>query len=79
MKNTNLSDVNMGEPVSIENLTVHVMALGDHYDLKNKNYEFQAQVFHVKGENFINKMNADISGNMTSSIIDSMKIMTNSV
>jgi cyanophycinase len=41
MKNTNLSDVNMGEPVSIENLTVHVMALGDHYDLKNKKLTIQ--------------------------------------
>jgi cyanophycinase len=41
MKNTNLSDVNMGEPVSIENLTVHVMALGDYYDLKNKKLTIQ--------------------------------------
>jgi cyanophycinase len=36
MRNTSLSDVEMGAPVSIENLTVHVMALGDHYDLKHK-------------------------------------------
>jgi cyanophycinase len=41
MRNTNLSDVEMGEPVSIENLTVHVMALGDHYDLKNKKLTIQ--------------------------------------
>jgi len=36
MKDTNISDVEIGEPVSIENLIVHVMSLGDHYDLKLK-------------------------------------------
>ncbi|HOZ86364.1 MAG TPA: cyanophycinase [Bacteroidia bacterium] len=36
MRRTNITDVQMGEPVSIENLTVHVMALGDHFDLKTK-------------------------------------------
>jgi cyanophycinase len=36
MRDTNLADVAMGEPVSIENLIVHVMALGCHYDLKTK-------------------------------------------
>ncbi len=36
MRDTNISDVQMGEPVSIENLIVHVMSLGDHYDLKLK-------------------------------------------
>lgn len=36
MRHTNMSDVQMGEPVSIENLTVHVMSLGDRYDIKNK-------------------------------------------
>ena len=36
MKDTNISGVEMGEPVSIENLIVHVMSLGDHYDLKLK-------------------------------------------
>jgi cyanophycinase len=34
MRNTNITEVQMGEPVSIENLTVHVMSLGDHFDLK---------------------------------------------
>ena len=41
MRNTNLSDVEMGAPVSIENLTVHVMALGDHYDLKLRKLTIQ--------------------------------------
>lgn len=36
MKDTNITDVEMGEPVSIENLIVHVMSFGDHYDLKLK-------------------------------------------
>jgi cyanophycinase len=36
MKETNMTLVEMGEPVSISNLIVHVMTLGDHYDLKHK-------------------------------------------
>lgn len=36
MRDTSITDVEMGAPVSIENLVVHVMALGDHYDLKYK-------------------------------------------
>ena len=36
MRHTNITDVEMGQPVSIENLTVHVMSFGDHFDLKNK-------------------------------------------
>jgi len=36
MRDTNMTDVPMGTPVSIENLIVHVMSMGDHYDLKNK-------------------------------------------
>lgn len=36
MRDTNMTDVSMGNPVSIENLIVHVMTLGDHFDLKTK-------------------------------------------
>lgn len=36
MGKTSITDVEMGQPVSIENLTVHVMAEGDHFDLKTK-------------------------------------------
>jgi len=36
MKDTSISDVEMGSPVSIDHLIVHVMALGDHFDLKLK-------------------------------------------
>ena len=36
MRHTNITDVEMGEPVSIDNLTVHVISYGDHFDLKTK-------------------------------------------
>lgn len=36
MKDTNMTDVQIGEQVSIANLIVHVMTLGDHYNLKTK-------------------------------------------
>ena len=36
MRHTNITEVQMGQPVSIENLTVHVLALGDKFDLKTK-------------------------------------------
>jgi cyanophycinase len=36
MRHTNITDVEMGEPVSINNLTVHVISYGDHFDLKTK-------------------------------------------
>lgn len=36
MRNTNITDVEMGEPISVENLIVHVMSIGDHFDLKTK-------------------------------------------
>jgi len=41
MKHTSISEVEMGSPISIDNLIVHVMALGDHYDLKNKKLTIQ--------------------------------------
>lgn len=36
MRDTNITDVADGEPVSIENMAVHVMSIGDFYDLKTK-------------------------------------------
>ena len=44
MNDTNISDVEMGQPVSVENLKVHVMAIGDHFDLKHK----KLTIFHPK-------------------------------
>ncbi|HXD92808.1 MAG TPA: cyanophycinase [Bacteroidia bacterium] len=41
MRDTSITDVDMGAPVSIENLIVHVIAFGDHYDLKNKKLTIQ--------------------------------------
>lgn len=42
MKHTNITEVEMGEPVSIENLTVHVMSYGDNFDLKSKKLTLHA-------------------------------------
>ena len=36
MRNTNITEVAIGEPVSIDNITVHVIAYGDRFDLKTK-------------------------------------------
>ena len=36
MRDTNITDIDNGSPVSIENIVVHVMTIGDHYDLKEK-------------------------------------------
>ena len=33
IKDTNLTQINLGEPISIKNLVVHVMSMGDFYDL----------------------------------------------
>ena len=39
MADTNLTDVDMGQPVSIKNMIVHVMCDGDTYDLSNHELE----------------------------------------
>jgi len=44
MRDTNLTDVELGIPVSIEHLIIHVMTLGDHYDLTEK----KLTIFHPK-------------------------------
>ncbi len=40
IKHTNIYDIEMGQPISIENLILHVMAKGDHYDLSNHKFTF---------------------------------------
>lgn len=35
INDTNITDIELGEPISIENLIVHVMAMGSLYDLEN--------------------------------------------
>ena len=37
IKDTNLTNIQLGQPISIDNLVVHVMSLNDSYDLKTKN------------------------------------------
>lgn len=44
MSDTNLTDVEMGQPVSIKNMIVHVMCDGDHYDLT----DHQLSIHHPK-------------------------------
>jgi cyanophycinase len=39
MMHTNVADIQEGSPISIENLIVHVMARGNHYDLKERKFE----------------------------------------
>ncbi len=36
IKDTNLTNIKLGEPISIENLVVHVMSMNDIFDLKTK-------------------------------------------
>lgn len=36
IKDTNITDVAMGTPISIENLVVHVMAMNDHFNLNSR-------------------------------------------
>lgn len=36
IKDTNLTNIELGQPISIDNLVVHVMSLNDSYDLKTK-------------------------------------------
>lgn len=38
IKDTNLTEIELGEPISIENLTVNVMSQNDFYDLKTKEF-----------------------------------------
>jgi cyanophycinase len=36
IKDTNLTNIELGQPISIDNLVVHVMSLNDYFDLKTK-------------------------------------------
>ncbi len=38
---TNITDVDMGEPISIKNMVVHVMSKGDHYSLLDHDLKIQ--------------------------------------
>lgn len=46
IKDTNLTNINLGEPISIENLTVHVMSMNDHYNLKSKDLRIESSQFN---------------------------------
>jgi cyanophycinase len=38
---TNITDVDMGKPISIKNMVVHVMSKGDHYSLHDHDLKIQ--------------------------------------
>jgi cyanophycinase len=38
IRHSNIADLKEGCPISIENLIVHVMAKGNHYDLKERKF-----------------------------------------
>lgn len=41
IKDTNLTNINLGDPISIDNLIVHVMSVNDTFDLKTKDLKIQ--------------------------------------
>lgn len=42
IRHSNIADLKEGSPLSIENLIVHVMAKGNHYDLKGRKFSAEA-------------------------------------
>lgn len=44
IRHSNIADLREGSPISIENLLVHVMAKGNHYDLKGRKFFAEASV-----------------------------------
>lgn len=44
IRHNNIADLKEGTPLSIENLTVHVMAKGNHYDLKTRKFYSEEMV-----------------------------------
>ena len=44
IKDTNLTSVELGSPISIEHLVVHVMSMQTHYDLKHRKLEIGTAV-----------------------------------
>jgi cyanophycinase len=60
MMHTNVADIREGSPISIENLIVHVMARGNHYHLKER--EFHAELLGpslLEVESGIQNLNSD--------------------
>ena len=41
IKDTNITDISLGEPISIENLIVHVMSMGDSYVLSSNTFKIR--------------------------------------
>ena len=43
VKDTNITDVSLGEPISINNMLVHVMSQGDTYELSSHEFKIQTK------------------------------------
>ncbi len=46
IKDTNLTNIELGQPISIDNLVVHVMSQNDSFDLKNKELTIVNSQYH---------------------------------
>lgn len=47
IKHTNIADVEEGTPLSIENMIVHVMAKGNHYDIRQRKFFSDSNLINV--------------------------------
>jgi cyanophycinase len=47
INDTNITEVNMGEPISIENVVAHVMSKGDVYDLEHHKLKIQKSIKQI--------------------------------
>lgn len=47
IKDTNLTNINLGDPISIDNMVVHVMSMNDQYDLKTKEMTIANSQYHT--------------------------------
>jgi cyanophycinase len=43
IKDTNLTAIEMGSPISIEHLVVHVMSMNTHYDLHHRKLQINSK------------------------------------
>ncbi|MBQ0152049.1 MAG: cyanophycinase [Chryseobacterium sp.] len=51
IKDTNLTNINLGEPISIDNMVVHVMSMNDTYDLKTKELTIVNSQYSTSSQN----------------------------
>jgi cyanophycinase len=59
IKDTNLTQVELGKPISINNLVVHVMSMYDTYDLNTHQMEIRNSQYSIPVTAEINSDHAD--------------------